>query len=456
MLAGGSDDLCRLNEGFTALTAASVLRAMRVRKLTSWWSALALLIAVRLAIPLAAYAANGSKLPGIPRFTRLARDGGLMGDATGFYAATRDFMAAWGRMPRAVFALDVLFVLVAATVIVLAWRRRPELRAWLPAAALFAFGLAVCVDLHWMRATGAAVFGWPLLWALPMLAYRALGFGLSEHVAWDFGVALSLVIVASTVVAVAYLGRNATGRRSVGLLGAACWTAWPLLVGLIAGHGAWANGQWDIDVGLHNYSEPLSTLLVTTGAALLLSPRLTQLRLTLAGCALSVATCVKVSNGLLAAAALVFVLLRGHVRDGVAYAAGALAFAPVVIAYWPLSYPTLYNDPKAWPRDAFDFGHIVSSWTHSSIFRPHTLAIIVPLAIVGAFAVRRPWALALVLIFLLVNPVFYSFYANTAQHPRFLYASLPELFVLWAAGLWLLYDLAAGRRTAFASKALER
>jgi cell division protein FtsX len=65
----------------------------------------------------------------------------------------------------------------------------------------------------------------------------------------------------------------------------------------------------------------------------------------------------------------------------------------------------------------------------------------VPLALVGAFAVRRPWALALVVAFLLVNPVFYSFYANTAQHPRFLYASLPELFVLWAAGICLLLGL---------------
>ena len=48
------------------------------------------------------------------------------------------------------------------------------------------------------------------------------------------------------------------------------------------------------------------------------------------------------------------------------------------------------------------------------------------------------------LAFLLVNPVFYSFYANTAQHPRFLYASLPELFVLWAAGVSVLPALAPG------------
>jgi hypothetical protein len=411
---------------------------MRTPRLTGWWGALGVLVAIRLAIPLAAYADKGSKLPGIPRFARPARDGGLQGDATGFYAAAREFMAAWGRMPRIVLGLDALFVLGAAVVLVLAWRRRRDLRPWLVPAALFAAGLAICVDLHWMKATGAAVFGWPLVWALALLPYRALGFGLSKHVAWDVGTALSLAFVALTVVAVAYLGRNATKRRSLGLLAAAFWVAWPLLVGLIAGHGAWSNNQWDIDVGLHNYDEPLSTLLVTAGAALLISPRLTSLRLALAGCALGFATSVKVSNALLAAAALVVVSLRGRRRDAVPYLAGALAFAPVVLAYWPLSYPKLYDNPKSWPRDAFDAGHVVTSWTHSSIFTPHTLAIVVPLAAIGIAGVLRPWPLALVLSFLLINPVFYSFYANTADHPRFLYASLPELFVLWAAGVAVL------------------
>jgi hypothetical protein len=89
----------------------------------------------------------------------------------------------------------------------------------------------------------------------------------------------------------------------------------------------------------------------------------------------------------------------------------------------------------------------VSSWTHSLVFTPHTLAIIVPFAVVGVAALMRPWALALVLAFLLINPVFYSFYANTAQHPRFLYASLPELFVLWSAGLVLVVRLATRRTT---------
>jgi hypothetical protein len=429
---------------------------MRVPKLTSWWGALALLAAIRVAIPLSAYFADGTKLPVIPRFARDTRDGGLVGDATGFYAATRDFMAAWGRMPRAVLALDALFALAAAFALVLVWRRRPDLRPWLPPAALAAFAVVICVDVHWMRATGAAVFGWPLVWALPMLVYRAFGFGLSEHVAWNIGVALSLVFVSLTVVAVAYLGRNATARRAAGLLAAACWTAWPLLVGLIAGHRGWTNGQWEIDVGLHNYSEPLSTLLVTSAAALLLSPRLTTLRLTLAGCALSLATCVKVSNALLAAIGLVFVLLRARGRAGVAYLAGAIAFAPVVILYWPLSYPKLYKNPQSWPRDPFDAGHIVSSWTHSSVFTPHTLAIILPLAVIGALALSRPWALALVVAFLLVNPVFYSFYANTANHPRFLYASLPELFVLWAAGACLLLGLGTRAGSRLPSRSVRR
>ncbi|MEN3341651.1 MAG: hypothetical protein V7644_1055 [Actinomycetota bacterium] len=408
---------------------------MRLPRLTSWWGPLALLVAVRLAIPLAAYAASPRRLPGLPRFVRDAREGGLTGDATGFYAAGREFMAAWGRMPHAVLALDALLVAAAAAALAVAWRRRPDLRPWLAAAALAAFAVVVAVDVHWMKPTGAAVFGWPLVWALPLLPYRALGFGLGPGLAWDVAFALSLLCVALTVVAVAYLGRNATGRRWAGLLAAACWSAWPLLVGAVAGHHAWSNGQWEIDVGLHAYDEPLSTLLVTSGAALLLSPRLTRMRLSLAGCALGVATCVKVSNALLAAAALVVVLLRGGRRDALPYLAGAVAFAPVVLTYWPLSYPKLYGNPRSWPRDPFDARHVVSSWTHSSMFTPHTLAIVAPLALVGLLGVRRPWALALVAAFLLLNPIFYSFYANTAQHPRFLYASLPELFVLWAAAL---------------------
>jgi hypothetical protein len=393
-----------------------------------WWGTLGVLAAVRVAIPLAAYADNGARLPGLPRIVRARAHGGLSGDATGFYAATREFMAGWARMPRPLLGLLVVAALAAVGAFVVVWRRRPELRPWLVPAAVCAFGLLVCVDVHWMNPSGAAVFGWPLVWSIAELPFRAAG-ALTHAVAWDVSFVLQLGFVALTVVAVAYFARNASGRRWVGILAAACWAFWPLLVGAIGGHHAWANAQWEVDVGLHGYSEPLSTLLVVSAAALLISERATPLRMSLAGCALSLATLTKLSNALLVVAA---VLLTRFNRF---FLAGALSLAPLVAVYWPLSYPKLFDNPQSWPRDPFDPAHVVTTWTHSSIFYPRTLLIVTPLAVIGAFALRRPWALALTLAFLLINPVFYSFYANTAQHPRFLYASLPFLFTLWAGGV---------------------
>lgn len=387
-----------------------------------------------MAIALAAYAAGSSRLPDMPAVVRPAAFGGLEGDATGFYEQAREFMASLGRVPHALLAADALFIVVAAVALVRAWRRRPDLRAWLAALALFAAGLCLLVPMHWMHPAGAAVFGWPLVWGLAMLPYKVLGLALTPAVGWDVGTALSLAFVALTVVAVAYLGRNAVGSRRAGVLAAAFWVSWPLLVGLVAGHGAWANDQWLIDVGLHNYDEPLSTLLVTAGAALLLARPRTQLRLSLAGMCLGLATAVKISNALAAALALALLLARRDARrDAAAFFAGAIAFAPVVLAYWPKSYPTLFSNRNSWPSDPFDVSHVVSSWTDSSIFTPRTLAILVPLAVIGAFALRSRWTTEIVLALLLVNPVFYSFFANTAEHPRFLYASLPLLFTLWAA-----------------------
>jgi hypothetical protein len=409
-----------------------------------WWGVIGVLAGVRVAIAVADYAGAGSKVSFMPRFVRPARDGGLEGDATGFYAGAREFMASWGRMPHAVLALTAVLVIVAAAAIVAAWRKRPDLRPWLPPAALLAVGLAVCVGIHWMRPTGAAVIGWPLVWAAAMLPARAVH--LTKATGWDIGTGLSLVFSGLGVVATGYLGRNASGRAGIGLVAAGFYTAWPLLVGVVAGHRAWANDQWFVGVGLHNYDEPLSTLLVTAAAALLVLRRPTPMQLGLAGCALSFATSVKVSNAIVAALALAFLVVRFR-RAALPFLAGALAFAPVVLAYWPLSYPTLYGNRSSWPSDPFDFSYVVSSWTHSSVFTPHTLAIITPLAVVGVFGLLRPWQLAFILAFFLVNPIFYSFFANTAEHPRFMSASLPELFVLSAAGLGILLRLSQTSRS---------
>ena len=53
----------------------------------------------------------------------------------------------------------------------------------------------------------------------------------------------------------------------------------------------------------------------------------------------------------------------------------------------------------------------------------------------------RPWASALLGASVATNALFYTFYEHTHLHPRFLYASLPELFVLWAAGIGVLVSL---------------
>src|SRR5438552_17232475 len=106
MLPRPPDTRGDLHKGFTGRKRGSVAR-MR------WWGPLGLLAAIRVAVPLAAYADEGSSLPGLPTFSRKARDGGLTGDATGFYAATREFMAGFGRMPRPVLALDALLALSA-------------------------------------------------------------------------------------------------------------------------------------------------------------------------------------------------------------------------------------------------------------------------------------------------------------------------------------------------------
>jgi hypothetical protein len=64
------------------------VRAIGARRDTWWWG-IGVLAAVRVAIPLAALAASGHALPGLPRY----RYGPLSGDATGFYAAARALMA---------------------------------------------------------------------------------------------------------------------------------------------------------------------------------------------------------------------------------------------------------------------------------------------------------------------------------------------------------------------------
>jgi hypothetical protein len=396
----------------------------------AWLAGLAALAGFRVAIPLVALAGSGHDLPGVPAYDYAP----LNGDSFGFYAATREFLASFERVGLPLLALTALALAAVAVALVRLWRRRPDLR-WL-ALALGALALAVALVLpiREMEPSGAAVFGWPLVWALPMLPYRAAGLPLDPDIAFAFALPLQLAAVAATVVATAYIGLHATGRRSVGLAAAALFAGWPLLVRPLAGASAWENGQWNVDTGLHLYTEPVSTALVATAVALLLSPRLDPLRLTVAGLALSLSVAVKLSNALVAGALLVLVALRLDLRRALPLAAGLAALAPVALAYWRLGYPTLFEDPSSYSQRAWALDYGLRNWTDSLIWTPRTLLVLAPLALAGAYALRRTWALAVLAAVIAVNAVFYSFYDVTRHHPRFLYVALPALLVLEAAG----------------------
>jgi hypothetical protein len=144
---------------------------------------------------------------------------------------------------------------------------------------------------------------------------------------------------------------------------------------------------------------------------------------------------VKLSNALVAVAAALVVAAFLGLRRALPVAAGGLTFVPAVAAFWPLGYLDEQTGRYFRKQDAFALEHLGPSWTDSLLFSPRTLLVLLPLAVVGAFAIRRGFALALLVAATLVNPLLYTFYYWTPAHPRFLFASLPAFFVLWAGGL---------------------
>ncbi len=406
----------------------------------SWAFGLGALVAVRVAIPLVALAASGHDVPGLPPYDYAP----LNGDSFGFYAATREFISSFGRVALPVLALLALGLAVAGAV---ALRLRRAGRTWHALVlAAGAVSLALVPFIVEMAPSGAAVFGWPLVWSVLLFPLRAAGV-LDPDAAFVVGFTLSLLAVAATVVATAYAGLYASGRRSVGLLAAGLFAVWPLLTGPLAGASAWENGQWNVDVGLALYSEPLSTGLVAAAIALLLSPRATELRLALAGLALGLATAVKLSNGVVAALVVALVAYELGLRRALPLAVGGLAFVPVVVAYWPNGYTSFSDDPHA-VQGLWSFGNGLLSWTDSLIFEPTVLLVLAPFGVLGAFAIGRRWPLSVLGTVIAATVLFYTFYKFTGDHPRFLYVALPALFVLEAAGIeragWLAISKVSG------------
>jgi hypothetical protein len=102
----------------------------------------------------------------------------------------------------------------------------------------------------------------------------------------------------------------------------------------------------------------------------------------------------------------------------------------------------MFDDPRSWPQHPFSPDYVIPNWSDSLLFGPRTLLVLVPLAMVGALALRSSWPQFVLGAWILGNAAFYSFYALTPQHPRFLFASLPAVFVLWSLGLATVVELA--------------
>jgi hypothetical protein len=361
-------------------------------------------------------------LPGLPRY----RYDPLDGDAYGYYSAVRELLATWRREGRVLLPL----ALVVAVAFAVVWRRsgRPTVRTL---AAIWGCGIVAAVLVERIRFTGAPQIGWPLVWSIPLLPYRALGLPLSPNVAFGVGLVLSLVCNVITIVMTYALARLATRRREVPLLAAALVAFAPVLILLDPAHTSAMNGTWQILLGLAMYTEPLSTALVLSGLVIVWRRSGVGADAALGGGLLGLATLVRVSNALIAACVVLALLARGEPRRALVTSLGGLAFLPAVALFWPKGYPKLH--PPVYPAHPFELRYIRSAWTGSLLWHPSVLAAVVPIAFAGILAVRRDVAQVLVAA-LAVTCVFYSFYQLTPIHPRFLFVVVPAVLVLWAAG----------------------
>ncbi len=329
-------------------------------------------------------------------------------------------MAAWGRVPRPLLAL------VARRRGRRGGRRSCSRGGGVPTCVpgscrsrCSPSGCVICVDIHWQHFSGAAVFGWSLVWGLVMLPYRALGFGISHHLGWWVG-----------FVALARLRRAHRRRRRLSrpqrdrpALGRAPRRG--LLDRLAAARRAdrrsSARGRTTSGTST---SASTSTTSRSRRCSSRAAPRCcsrrgsTPMRLSLAGCALSVATATKLSNALLAAAALVVVFLRGRNGRRAAVPRGRARVRAGRARLLAEVVPEAVRQHEArgrWIRSTRRTSCRAGRTRPSSRRTRSRSSCRSPSSAPGACAARgrsrscSPSSL--------LNPVFYSFYANTAEHP---------------------------------------
>jgi hypothetical protein len=367
-------------------------------------------------------------MPLLPRYDGIH----FNGDANGYYEAVSNLFAAFRSVLMGGLGA-VLLAVLASSVVVAVWSWRRGWRALallLPAAVV---SITVTLIIRETAAPGAAVVGWSLVWAAALFPLPALGLELTPDRAFPVGVVLGLAANGITTVATAYLGLRASRRHSVGIAAAGLFATWPVWVGLIAGHRAWENSQWNIDAGLHLYTEPVSTMLVVVALAVLLGPAPGEGAAAASGLALGFATVVKLTNGLIGLVLVPLVAIRYGVRTAAVFAAGGLVSVPIVLAWWPKGYVQIFDGAIA-PVPAYSLDYVGVNWRSSTIFTPLMLLLLVLPSLLGIIGIEGWYARSALAAPVVVTALAYSAYFVTNQHPRFLYVALPFVFVLWAAG----------------------
>jgi hypothetical protein len=396
----------------------------------SWGLLLGGCVALRLVVPLAVLVAAPDKLPLTPSYTFTP----LNGDSYDYYHAVTnlDFAASKvfnGWLGVACLALLACFGVAGELV------RRSGMM-WL-AISLWTLGPSLVLGLlaHDMAGPGAGVIGWPLVWAFATLPLPILRLATTPDRAFAFGLAVSLAANAFTVIATAVVGRRLSGRRSVGILAAALLASWPLWMSLVAGTQAFQNGQWNVDVGLHLYTEPVSTALVAAALLLLTAEPVGPTVAVLAGLALGFSTVVKLTDGLIAAAVVAIVAIRESIDRAVLVALGGLISLPILVGYWAHGYAN-DNVGVAVPAGGrYQWRFVHQNLNASTIFTPWMLILLLPLAAIGLASLPNRYGRALLVVPIGVTVIAYATYFWTAQHPRFFYVVMPALFILQAAGI---------------------
>lgn len=338
-----------------------------------------------------------------------------------------------GPTSRPLLVLAIVALVAVAVVVRRLWRNGA--RDLAIAALSVAVGAFVSLEIGQMGPTGAGAIGWPIVWSLPMFPLRAAG-ALSYHTAWYLGIALLLACNIVTVVATAAIARRLVSAR-VALIAPALLVIWPFLMRLVDGTGGVVYESWLNDSGLLLYAEPLSTALVAVAIATLVLRSHDPAATALAGALIAFATAVRLSNITIAVVLGLTLLLARRGRPLVSFVVSCAGIGLIAAVFWSRGYASFVNKPSEQaPHGLFSWHYLSRSWSDAVVFDWRLLLILLPLALLGAFALRNELLeLGVLAGTVAVTAVFYSAYYITALHPRFLFVALPPLFVLIAAGV---------------------